>query len=57
MVIALALMSRVLWPGKHIGEQPSTQHRVLIQSKRKVVYMLSCGKHLKYKKIIIIIIN
>ncbi|OTF80077.1 tachykinin receptor-like protein [Euroglyphus maynei] len=44
MIIALALMSRVLWPKELIGEQTTVlPQNTMIRSKRKVVCMLICA--------------
>lgn len=45
MIVALILMSRVLWPRELIGEHTTIPQNTLIRSKRKVVCMLICGKH------------
>lgn len=42
-------MSRVLWPGERIGEHTSLPQHALIRSKRKVVFMLICGKFKVYE--------
>ncbi|KAH9516170.1 hypothetical protein DERF_006930 [Dermatophagoides farinae] len=42
MVVALALMSRVLWPRELIGEHTTVPQNILIRSKRKVVCILIC---------------
>nr|XP_027197087.1 uncharacterized protein LOC113791498 isoform X1 [Dermatophagoides pteronyssinus] len=42
MIVALILMSRVLWPRELIGEHTTIPQNTLIRSKRKVVCMLIC---------------